>query len=434
VVRALAAALPVAACAGLLGALAVPADVKAASPGPGVVGFGQDGYGQLGDGASASAPFPVAASGLPRVTAVAAGCYHSLALTADGAVWAWGLNDDGQLGDGGTARHALPEPVTGLPGGVVGIAAGCHHSVAVTSSGQVFAWGEAAQGQIGDGVNTLSGRLRPVHVAALDGLQVARVAAGGQHSAAVTAHGAVYAWGDNRSGQLGVGDTAGRSVPVLVGALPALAGVGLGQGHSLFVGIDHTLYAAGLNDHGQLGDGSTANRVAPVLVGHDVVQASAGDGFSVAAGVSGAVLSWGRADAGRLGSGGAAERHAPAAVPGTGDAVEVAVGGRHVLARTRNGGLITWGDGGAGQLGDGGQVVRATPALSTAVQNVRGVAAGESHSLVLVGVPSAPASGATPEATTGIGLPNTSASPGTTVLAAAGALLLATGISRRRRR
>ena len=95
---------------------------------------------------------PVPVSGLTGVVAIAAGGYHSLALKSDGTVWAWGCNDCGQLGDGSTTNRLTPVPVSGLTG-VVAIAGGDYHSLALKSDGTVWAWGYNGYGQLGDGTH-----------------------------------------------------------------------------------------------------------------------------------------------------------------------------------------------------------------------------------------------------------------------------------------
>ncbi len=119
-----------------------------------VLAWGLDNEGQLGNGGTGSSDVPVSVS-LPagtKVTAVAAGALHSLALTSTGAVLAWGYNADGELGDGGTANSDVPVKVK-LPAGtkVTAVAAGGYDSLALTSTGAVFAWGYNADGELGNG-------------------------------------------------------------------------------------------------------------------------------------------------------------------------------------------------------------------------------------------------------------------------------------------
>jgi alpha-tubulin suppressor-like RCC1 family protein len=109
-----------------------------------VLAWGANADGELGNGTTASSDVPVRVR-LPagtRVTSVKAGCYDSLALTSAGQVLAWGKNEFGELGDG--TRRSSPAPVrVALPSGtrVSAISAGCFFSLALTTTGRVLAWG-----------------------------------------------------------------------------------------------------------------------------------------------------------------------------------------------------------------------------------------------------------------------------------------------------
>ena len=214
-----------------------------------------------------------------KVAAVAVGALHSLALTSTGTVFAWGYNADGELGDGGTANSDVPVKVK-LPAGtkVTAIAAGGYNSLALTSTGTVFAWGYNADGELGDGGTAKSNV--PVKVKLPAGKKVTAIAAGGSltgvgvivagpaHSVAVTSTGSVFAWGHNADGELGDGGTANSAVPVKV-KLPAgtkVTGVAAGELHTLAVTSSGTVFAWGGNNFGQLGDGSYAVSDVPVKV------------------------------------------------------------------------------------------------------------------------------------------------------------------------
>jgi alpha-tubulin suppressor-like RCC1 family protein len=194
-----------------------------------VLAWGHNASGQLGDG---SAPTdhatPVQVSGLgpgSGVVAIAAGATFSLALRSDGSVLAWGNNASGELGDGSApADHPTPVPVSGLgPGsGVVKLVAGGATSYALRTDGQVLAWGHNAAGELGDGAAPTNQPV-PEVVPALAG--VLDIAAGQSHAIAVYASGAVISWGDNARGQLGDGTTTRRPSPVPVVGLGAGSGV-----------------------------------------------------------------------------------------------------------------------------------------------------------------------------------------------------------------
>ena len=129
----------------------------------GVKCWGRNNHGQLGDGTTADRLAPVEVSSLRvRVTAIAAGTAHSCALTSTGRVTCWGTNRFGQLGDGTTSDRRRPVDVSGLSGGATAIAAGSFHSCALTRAGGIRCWGANTSGQLGDG--TKVDRRRPVRV------------------------------------------------------------------------------------------------------------------------------------------------------------------------------------------------------------------------------------------------------------------------------
>jgi alpha-tubulin suppressor-like RCC1 family protein len=190
--------------------------------------WGDNGYGQLGskgDPFDSLTPVQVLGAGgvgvLSDIVAIAAGSSHTVALVATGgSVWAWGDNGYGQLGDGSTTKSNVPVQVKGAGGvgtlsGISAIGAGNDHTLA--SDGTVWGWGRNNYGQLGDGTTTNSST--PVQVPSLDG--VATVAGGDYHSLACRSDGTARAWGYNNNGQLGDGSTANRSSPVVV-SLPLL--------------------------------------------------------------------------------------------------------------------------------------------------------------------------------------------------------------------
>ena len=182
--------------------------------GGGVRCWGNGGYGQLGNRKNDDRTVPVNVSGLDRgVTAIAAGGLHTCALTNGGLVRCWG---DGLNGQSGTSNASnVPVDVPGLTGPVAAIAAGAFHTCALPSGGGVTCWGANESGQLGDGTT----RASIVPVAAL-GLSsgVTAIAAGTDHTCAVTSDARVTCWGSNGRGQLGsVQRCISNSVPVAVG-------------------------------------------------------------------------------------------------------------------------------------------------------------------------------------------------------------------------
>jgi uncharacterized delta-60 repeat protein len=184
--------------------------------------WGANTRGQLGTGTTtpSSVPVPVNLGGRTAVS-VFAGPAHTFILTADGLVFGWGRNDSGQLGDGTTTDRLSPVPLfTGGPlsgRSIVALATGGAHTLALTADGCLVAWGDNSRGQLGLGT-TLSSFL-PVAIPGFgpdSGFGIRALAAGPAHSAILTADSRLFACGDNTYGQLGIGTFAASFAPVPV--------------------------------------------------------------------------------------------------------------------------------------------------------------------------------------------------------------------------
>ena len=337
----------IAMAAGSLHALVVTTDGH-------VWGWGNDSFGQVGD----SALNPVDAVTLPvqlieplDVTSVAAGGLHSFALTGVTRRSAWGSNAQGQFGQD-------------TPRSMMALAAGESHSLAVMGYGQATAWGANSYGQLGDGTAGPSRSMpQPVSVPFLISHQlfpiedVSAVAGGVSHSLALLASGKVYAWGQNARGQLGdgLGTYQDQYTPVKVRTLSGVVAMSAGAWHSLALKADGTVWAWGENAQGQLGvPTSTAQSDLPVQVAglKGIIAVAAGRNHSLALKHDGTVWAWGYNVQGQLGDNGAS-RYSPRQVGSLTDVKAIAAGGWHSAALTTAGGVYTWGDNGYGQLGDG---------------------------------------------------------------------------------
>ena len=303
------------ACLALIAA--PPTAVRAQIVGPGVYAWGSNGSGQLGTGSSDEftlTPGLVTALSGVNVAAVAEGGGHSLAVTSTGAVYACGYNMFGQLGNGNTTNSSAPVMVMGLSGvNVTAVVGGAAHSLALTSNGSVYAWGYNGDGELGNG--NLTQQIAPVQVTGggLSGVNVTAIAAGSLHSLALTSTGAVYAWGASQSGQLGNGSFSYSNMPVQVlgvggvGTLSNISAVAAGESHSLAVTSTGAVYAWGFNFYGELGNGNTIFETTPVAVtglsGVTVKEVAGGGHHSLALTSTGGVYAWGANDDGQLGNG-----------------------------------------------------------------------------------------------------------------------------------
>jgi len=227
--------------------------------------WGQNAYGQLGDGTTTNSSTPVNVSTLSSgVAAIESGYYHACALLNTGAVKCWGQNAYGQLGDASTTQRNSPVDVSGLSSGVIAISAGYYHTCALLNTGAVKCWGLNTYGELGDGTTTTSST--PVNVSTLSS-GVSAISAGGYQTCALLSTGAVKCWGQNTNGQVGDGSTTQRNSPVDVSGLTSgVTTISAGYLHSCAVLSTGVIKCWGLNSTGQLGDASTTQRTSPVDV------------------------------------------------------------------------------------------------------------------------------------------------------------------------
>jgi alpha-tubulin suppressor-like RCC1 family protein len=278
-----------------------------------VLAWGHGGDGELGNGKDKGSKWPVRVR-LPqgtKVTSVRAGCAAAYALTSTGRVLAWGDNFFGQLGNGHAGGHSNVPVRVRLPGGtkVTAISAGNGHGLALTRAGRVYAWGDDSFGQLGDR-HTRGKKGTPVLVRLPGASVVTAVAAGEIHSMALTRSGRVLAWGDNQAGELGNGHMGGRSgrpAAVQLAAGVKVRGLFGGCLDSLALTADGSVLAWGANNFGELGDGTTTDGATPVTVqitpGTKVTAVAAGCEHDLARTVDGGLLAWGNNTQGQLGDG-----------------------------------------------------------------------------------------------------------------------------------
>jgi alpha-tubulin suppressor-like RCC1 family protein len=228
-------------------------------------GWGGNFYGALGTGKATFRWAPAKVGHGRNWTAAVGGGDFSLALKKDGTLWASGANVWGNLGLGDTANRRSPTKV-GSAHDWAAVSAGIGYSLATRRDGTLWAWGDNTFGELGLG--DTSERHAPTQVG--NAHDWAAVACLGHHSLALKRDGTLWAWGENCYGQLGVGDTTDRHSPTQVGASRDWAAIAPGAAdsyHTVALKRDGTLWAWGFNRFGQLGLGDSTDRHVPTQVG-----------------------------------------------------------------------------------------------------------------------------------------------------------------------
>jgi len=230
--------------------------------------WGFNGYGELGNGSSgaisgsgANSTTPVAVLGGLSFAAVSAASMHTCGLTTTGAAYCWGDNSFGQLGDGTDSTRTTPVAVLGGLS-FAALSAGGDHTCGLMSTGAAYCWGYGAQGQLGDGAGASS--WTPVAVSGNHAF--ASLSAKGSSNCGMTTAGVAYCWGENVRGELGNGTWSGSRTPVAVSGGLTFATLDLGGAHACGVTIAGVAYCWGSNGRGMLGDGTAADSPVPVRV------------------------------------------------------------------------------------------------------------------------------------------------------------------------
>uniref|UniRef100_A0A3Q1BZ25 HECT domain-containing protein n=1 Tax=Amphiprion ocellaris TaxID=80972 RepID=A0A3Q1BZ25_AMPOC len=272
---------------------------------------GANSCGQLGHDKAGPSPELVGALDTQKITMVSCGRAHSMAVNEQGQVFAWGASEGGQLGLGTVeAAVRIPRLVKRLCDHRISqVMCGNQHCIALSRDGELFTWGQNSSGQLGLGKGEPS-KLSPHPLKSLAGIPLAQITAGGDHSFALSLSGAVFGWGKNRAGQLGLNDKQDRAVPCHIKFLRSqkVVYISCGNEHTAALTKDGGLFTFGDGSWGQLGHGSTNNELLPrrvlELMGTEVSQIACGRHHTLAfAPSSGVVYAFGCNSHGQLGTG-----------------------------------------------------------------------------------------------------------------------------------
>ena len=344
-------------------------------------GWGLNYMGFLGDGTTDNRTKPVKIMDDVKSISVASGT--GMAVKTDSSLWAWGANNNGQIGDGtcntfdadgyrsDDANKLSPVKIMD---NVVSVSVGWSHTMAITEDGALWAWGTNNKGQLGNG--TTKNSYKPIKI--MD--NAAFVSAGWDYSMAIKTDGSLWAWGDNSYNSLGDGTSKDRLSPVEI--MDNVESVSAGGYHTMAIKTDGGLWAWGVNDVGQLGDGTVSNwpvvdksKSSPVKIMDDVAYVAAGAtdiigsnikiGYTLAVKTDGSLWSWGGNGHGQLGDGTRTtynyetgiqdinDRYDPVKIM---DGVSTVAGGSyHGVAVKKDGSLWVWGENGGGYLGVGSE-------------------------------------------------------------------------------
>eukprot|EP01117_Protostelium_nocturnum_P020707 TRINITY_DN9462_c0_g1_i1.p1 TRINITY_DN9462_c0_g1~~TRINITY_DN9462_c0_g1_i1.p1 ORF type:complete len:419 (-),score=71.20 TRINITY_DN9462_c0_g1_i1:47-1303(-) len=368
-----------------------------------VYSFGYGYFGQLGVD-SMTSYVPVQIPSLKKITKVAAGEAHSMAISESGQVFSWGCNRYGQLGHGDLIHRKEPTLIEKLQNiEVLDISCGTQHSVVLTvdtKEGSIFTFGCGSLGRLGHGDNSHLTLPKPVSL--MRGKRIIQVVAGNWFTLALSDNGSVFSWGSNRSSQIGHGKASTQLFPRHIPALYNIfiTKITAGKNHTLFHTENGDILSLGSGACGQLGNKNRKIQISPSNVDKftykPVIAIASGYNHNIALDQGKTVYAWGYFSKDHLGIPESGEEYfaSPFAVSLKALSrdelpTHVFAGGWHSALLTDQHNLYTWGCGYRGRLGIGAVNDEDYPQEPTLVEAFKGkkvlnVSCGGSHTLVIV--------------------------------------------------
>ena len=314
-----------------------------------VYACGYNGSGQLGLGTPYYPNKPTLIPKLTDIIQVATGIHHSLFLNNKGQVFACGANYNGQLGLGGGDREKITPQLVSQLIDIVQIAAGYYYSLCLSNAGQIYSFGNNDSGQLGLGDNVNSNTPKVI----LQLNHIIQIVAGKDHSLVLSTTGKVYAYGSNIYGKLGLGTNKDKNIPTLINFVDVIIQISSGGNHSLFLTNAGQIYVCGSNTRGQLGLKDIEESYIPILIEnlHHINKISAGHDQSLISTNTGQLYACGANDYGQLGLMDEKDKNIFTLIRNLTDIIQISAGSLDSLVLDAKGIVYAFGDNGSGQLG-----------------------------------------------------------------------------------
>lgn len=294
-------------------------------------------------------------------------------ITTSGELWSWGNGALGQLGDGTVVSKSSPVQIGTLTNWA-DISVGDSFSTAIKTDGTLWAWGSGTNGRLGDG--TSLAKSSPIQIGTLTNWARTSSSYATGYTLAVKTDGTLWAWGLGTNGYLGDGTTINKSSPIQIGTLTNWLYVYAGASGPVAIKTDGTLWAWGFNSQGRIGDGTTLNKSSPVQIGTLTTWANGGSGSqnSYAVKTDGTFWAWGQNNLGQVGDGTTTDRSSPVQI-GTltnWSTQQNTISGSvsSVMAIKADGTIWAWGRDSNGSFGLGDTTSRSSPTqIGTSTNN-----------------------------------------------------------------
>ncbi|KAM6980533.1 putative E3 ubiquitin-protein ligase HERC1 [Aplochiton taeniatus] len=361
--------------------------------------WGSNSSHQLVEGTQEKILQPKLAPSFADAQTIEAGQYCTFVISSDGSVRACGKGSYGRLGLGDSNNQSTLKKLTFEPHRAIKKVSSSKgsdgHTLAFTTEGEVFSWGDGDYGKLGHG-NSSTQKYPKLIQGPLQGKVVVCVSAGYRHSSAVTEDGELYTWGEGDFGRLGHGDSNSRNIPTLVKDISNVGEVSCGSSHTVALSKDgRTVWSFGGGDNGKLGHGDTNRvykpKVVEALQGMFIRKVCAGSQSSLALTSTGQVYAWGCGAC--LGCG---SSEATALRPklieelATTRVVDISIGDSHCLALSHDNEVYAWGNNSMGQCGQGnstGPITKPKKVVGLDGVAIQQISAGTSHSLAWTALP-----------------------------------------------